>query len=587
VTNENQKRYVKEIVVGAIQPQKVEMRMEHIQVFPVISSPLLSTVKWFRGKGSVQQKFSYLGQFEYQVCSHPKSTEEVFVPEEVKLTWQSTYYQRKGDEDLLDLDYYESNFSSYTEWSFVTHQRQVASLLEYVPESLRIVAPGDGWGVAYAACTKHKVLSTDIVRGIHHTESVEKTLDRLQEGDVLVLSYLWGMLTSEVHERVLSLKIPVILIDSYPFLHGFLRIGEGVFTVGTHDWFTEAGLSVTPEGFHEQTVAFTENLLNIEVRSNLVKTNAYAYHKAMRPLAKETKTGVVICSTIAEAIAYRKYLPYLAPIGKFYSEPWDTAVDMSTSWAIRHLYKIPVEGNQEAIKFIRKKAHWHQTQEFFFFCFSFPTIVKIKYTKMTKVVDVEISVADADPLDTHFRLVAVTKSHLMWKSNRIEPVVWKRTLFSQWCAYLYLHETDRSDRGWRRALFDKGSAKKPEMTPWEEHIISCRLQDEEFVPKFSNGLSFDDDWWTHQQCEIEIVPHGVMLFPTTVSVDTVESMLMSLYGQEARASTTGVLADIMKERGWKTPVRVTLHDPPKEILESAQKASQQSAEVSNGVKDPG
>jgi len=560
---------VKQVNVGDIQPKRIESKIEVVSVFPIITSPLLSTVKWFEGKGSSQIKYRYLDK-EFHVMSHPKTNVEVEVPLFVKMAWQSTYYKRR-DEDLLDLDYYESNFDSYSDWSFGVHQRQLESLFQYIPENLKIVAPGDGWGVAKASTKKHTVLSTDLVRGIDFTESIEQTLDRLMKDDVLVLSYVWNLISWETKTRIMSLGNPIVIVDSYPYLQGFLRVGEGIFVMKAVPWFPTSGLNFTPEGFHEQSLAFTENLLNIETRSTVITTNAYHYHKVMRPLAKESKHGTVICSTIEEAMKTRSYLPYLAPIGKFYSEPWDTSLDPSTSWATRQIYRLPREGNHDVIRNVRRKSHWHIDRDFFYFCFSFPTVITFKQKKATVVTDFTISVIDTEETAKFkFTLMTITKNHLMWKANRLEPVIWKRTPFSEWCAYLYLNETGHSERGWKRALFDNPVISKPVLSDWEEHVLSHSLILTTIIPMFSNDLAFDDDWWTHQQCEVEIKDHGVMLFPTSTSLDTLETLLVSLYGKRAQASTTGTLWEAMVDYGWKVPVKVSLfemsRDPPNQAV---------------------
>jgi len=245
------------------------------------------------------------------------------------------------------------------------HQKQAQSILHYIPTNQRVVAPGDGWGVVKGASKKHVILSTDLVRGVDHTESVEQTLDRMVKGDVLILSYVWNLLTMETRQRISLLLNEVIIIDAYPYLNGFFRVGEGIFTKSIYPWFPNTGLDFTPEGFHEQALAFSENLLNIETRSGLVKTNAYQYHKTMRPFAKESKFGTVICSTIEEAMLHRKLLPYLAPIGRYYSEPWDTEVGPQVSWTTRQLYRLPRESNEQVIRYIRKKSHWCLDKDFF------------------------------------------------------------------------------------------------------------------------------------------------------------------------------------------------------------------------------
>jgi hypothetical protein len=216
------------------------------------------------------------------------------------------------------------------------------------------------------------------------------------------------------------------------------------------------------------------------------------------------------------------------------------------------------------IRHIRKKSHWYVDHSFFYFCFSFPTLVVIKETTGQAKIDLTISVSDDfEPESSSpvlFRLIAVTKSHLMWKASKIEPIVWKRTEFSQWCAYLYLNETGNSEKGWKRALFDAPNTLEPDLSDWEKEVVSFPIDFKSVMPMFGNGLAFDDDWWTHQQCEVSVLGHGVMLFPTSTEIVTVESMLMSLYGKEARASSTGYLWEVMKERGWRSPLSVTLHD---------------------------
>ena len=84
---------VTSISVGSIQPIKAEPRKEVVSVYPVIPGPLLSSVRWFKGKGSVISRYSVDGK-EYQIMSHPHSPEHVEVPQQVKIAWQSTYYKR-------------------------------------------------------------------------------------------------------------------------------------------------------------------------------------------------------------------------------------------------------------------------------------------------------------------------------------------------------------------------------------------------------------------------------------------------------------------------------------------------------------
>jgi hypothetical protein len=540
-----------------ITPQPYSRVSKFIDVFPVVSTPLLNDVRWFEGKGSVVSSFSYL-DLVYRVVTSPKSTQMVDVPLQVKLSWQSTYYTVKGEVDLLDLDYYENNFESYTEWSFQVHRRQAEALASLIPSQFRIVAPGDGWGVMKAAASRHVVLSTDIVLGVDHTESISVTLDRLEKNDVLVLSYVWNVISSDDKVRILNLHTPVIVIDAFPFLYGFTRIGEGVFSKFKHSWFPTSGLIGTPEGFYEQVVHFTENLLLISTRSPKVKTNAYHYHKALRPFAQDSKKGSIICSTIDEALLYVSEKPYLAPIGKYFSSVEDTSIDVGREWSTRCVYRISALESKYILHQIRHKSHWCFDKDFFYFCFSFPTSIRFKVRTGTSVVDLLVHVREDVDHVSSFYLSAVTPDHLMWKGPTLEPIVWKRTKFSDWCAYLFLSNSQKSKKGWKKAIFNTYSVSKPDLSEWEEYIISHKL-DEKGVPSFSDvGLSFDDLWWTHQQCEINVQGKGVLLVPTFRTVDYVEETCRNMYGQMATATDTGHLVDVMKRKGWRVPVSVFL-----------------------------
>jgi len=560
-----------QLQVGSVQPICPAQEVEIFKVFPIITSPILSQVQWFEGEGPVKQKFYHM-TVEYWIMSKPKTTKKMSVPKEVQQAWQSTYYQRKGVTDLLSLDYYEENFSAYTDWSFELHEKQIKSVLRDLPRGRRVVAPGDGWGVVKSALKEYNVISTDIVRGQDFTEEVEATLARVQADDLLVLSYLWNLLSPDTKTKVMELPCEVVIIDAYPFLQGWHRVGEGIFINKKVPWISFMGLSITPEGYHEQALAFSENLLRLEFPSDSVKTNAYYYYKAMRPLAPFSRHGPAICSTIEEAVKARSPA-YLAPIGKLYSEPILTSVTVDTSWSIRTVYKIPVDQVTGYIRDqIRQRSHWYDTGAFFLFCFSFPTVVNFKIKTPTRMLDYSISVTkkEEEVKDAKFTLTSVTKNHLIWKSYKVEPIVWKRTPFSQWCAYQYLSEDyGRSARGWKKAIFGAAEVVRPEMTEWEEEVLSYPMSVDTLVPVPRFGpMRFDDDWWTHQQCEVEIIGMGVMLFPTDTTLQALETTLTDMYGMHPEFDVEGKdLTEIMIKYGWQCPISVNLVKIEREIVQ--------------------
>jgi len=341
-------------------PDKHRLR-KNVPLFPVVSGPHLTDVQWFVGCGSVQESYPYGDMFFDIMTASTGVLNTADVPVDVQRSWQNFYFKPVAAA-LLDVDYYQENSLNYSSWSFDVHSKQVAKVVLAIPRHYRLVAPGDGWGVVKKVAP-HKVYSTDIVKGIDATESFSSTFDKLQPGDVLVLSYLWSLLSPKDQELVLSWDGPIVLIDSQPRIMGFSTDGEGLFSRNCDDWFLH---TITPEGYHEQTILYSENLLRLPCVSPLVQTSAYLYLITHRPLVPRSSDGTVVCSNVVEALRVKdKCSPYLAPIGKIWNDTTPTSCELGVQWETRRVYSLP--DNCPNIKVIEKYSYWARKTE----CFTF------------------------------------------------------------------------------------------------------------------------------------------------------------------------------------------------------------------------
>lgn len=432
-------------VMENVVPDK-SLDRKNVPLFPVVTGPMLTDVKWFVGKGSVKESYPYgTVFFDIMTQSTGQLVSEV-VPIEVQRSWQNFYFKPVAAA-LLDVDYYQEHSLNYSAWSFEVHSKQVAKVVTAIPRHYRLVAPGDGWGVVKKVAP-HRVYSTDIVKGIDATEPFSVTFEKLQPGDVLVLSYLWSLLSVSDQQQVLSWDGPVVVIDSQPRIMGFSTDGEGLFSKNCDDWFLH---TITPEGYHEQTILFSENLLRIAVVSPKVQTSAYLYLITHRPLISRSVDGAVVCSNLAEAVRVKGECdPYLAPIGKVWRETVPTSCEMGVRWQTRKVYSLPLESPY--IKTIEKYSYWTKRGDLFLFCFSFPTHIRFAKTTLTHFQQFSIKVSeDGEGFKEYPYLTEVTPDAFVWKfadGNKI----WRRTPVS--CALLWniMHEHHgRSHRGWRRA----------------------------------------------------------------------------------------------------------------------------------------
>jgi len=560
---------VSEISLGnqVLNPITAGSTLTVVSVFPIVTGPMLTDILWKEGKGIVLNSFT-TSNTVYQVMSAPQSTIDVAVPSVVQSAWRKMYFVPKGSVDLLDLDYYYQNYESYSSWSFTTHQIQAASVLAAIPLCHRIVAPGDCWGVLKRVSTGHTVLSTDIVSGIDYTESFSETFNRLQKGDFLVLSYLWNLLSLEDQNKAKTWD-RVVLIDSNAYVDGWIRVAEGVFVLKKYPFVSEMGLVVAPEGFHEQSLYFSENLLRIKEISSVVNTQAFAYHRAMRPFSPVTSTGVVLCSRISEAMKHLEKRPYLAPIGKRVDGVVPTQAQLGQKWGTRILYSLPLTNCY--VKLIRRNSHWWQDNSFFYFCFSFPCTFGERSESALAKTNVQFSVEDVtDDEEYEFKLKAVTPDTLIWSSSDTRDTVWRRTDFSTYCAYLYLRQHSKSVRGWQNALFGKRRDPQYESTNlWYTAVIGSEIEIKNGVPFFNTvkgPLLFDDDWWTHLGIEIIVPGQGTLIEELDMTVEQFEKKVIVSYGtsmsfvdkQIADIPGQSSLAMVILKYGWLYPVQITL-----------------------------
>jgi len=483
--------------MSTLVPDK-QMDRKNVSLYPVVNGPSLSDVQWLRGAGSIKESYPF-GNVYYDIMTErvlPAVVSQIVPPIEVQRAWQNFYF-KPVPIDLLDVDYYMENSLNYSSWSFGLHTKQVASVLSSVPKFYRLVAPGDGWGVVKKMAS-HRVYSTDIVHGVDATETFTETFFKLQPGDVLVLSYLWSLLDPADQALVLGWEGPIVLIDSQPRIMGFTTVGQGVFSRNCDEWFS--GM-ITPEGYHEQSVLYTENLLRIEEVSTQVQTSAYLYLITHRPLIPRTLNGVIVCSNLAEALKVGiARTPYLAPIGKRWDKVVPAVCELGVKWQTRTVYSLPKESPY--VKFIQKWSYWGMDTEFFYFCFSFVTNVRFALSSRSKVHNFSISVLDEDTWNRSYPyLLEVTPTDFVWATSR-GHVKWKRTQLS--CALLW-HVLDEnvgsSARGWKRAT---GVLKQPVLDQVDQYLfdyivdlpdfINCSWLDSQDVRLRSNGKTYQFDY---------------------------------------------------------------------------------------------
>jgi len=363
---------------------KEEKKEEVIYVFFVSSGPLSSQVKSFQGDPQSVQYRLMVEERLWAVCSRFLAPAiGIESPISLRVTWLQATYKVAEKIDFLSQDYYKVNLNSYSAWSFSIHQKQVAQALSHLPNDSVIVAPGDGIGVC-ASIWKGRVavVSGDVaVSQDNPLVRVESFLETVQRGQVmggdravLLLSYLYSLLTEEERRSVEQWEGPIIVIDSkdFPPFPDCEHIGPGVFV---KNYYYEKPEITVMEGMTTLApMLYSENLLRLEEIFWIEENSAVQYWHVMRPLKEKNVEGVPVVYSLSEYFRYKEIyheFPYVAVIGKIVYAEFPACFHLRTSLSTRMIYYVSEE--HEMVESLKRHAHWTVNKRRFYFCFTGPT----------------------------------------------------------------------------------------------------------------------------------------------------------------------------------------------------------------------
>jgi hypothetical protein len=469
-----------------------------ILFFPIVAGPELKDVVFLRGKDRAGPLIHYCDK-KYSVAKCPLSREPQEVPLIVQLVWQRSHFQVPSKVDLLSIDYYRTNIVEYSSWSFSLHVRQVRTIVEHIPTKFRLVAPGDGWGVVKRAATRHEVLSTDPSVLVDYQEVLSDTLKRLRPNDILILGYLWSLLTEGERQQVLSQQVPVILIDSRPFISPFHCVGLGLFELRCPPhWFSG---SEVPEGFHEPLVLYTENLLRIPKVSDRCMSAAYKYWCTHRVFGEVSEDGDVVCSLLEEAVRFLSYRPFLTSIGRHINIPIKTSVGIGNVQLSSRLVYF-VEESSFVVEQIKQRAQWTYANGNFYFCFSFPTTFFIQSRTRDMYCSYKVEVDEIPPLRVYsLELESITplSFYISQYGGTLIPVT-RSPLVDLIFFDLLVGGEMVCLRGWQLSMV--GKASKSDWVIERRALLSLKERDiyqswlkDRFQSSYQSLQSYYHPWW--------------------------------------------------------------------------------------------
>jgi hypothetical protein len=275
--------------------------------------------------------------------------------------------------------------TSYTLWSFGLHYRQLEEVLRPLPPSSVLVAPGDGIGLV-ARLWKGQVISGDFSRNpltsqIVATESFSVTMDRGMkiEGSVLVLSYVFSLLSSSEQLRAIHWPGPIIVVDNRDISPGpqFEHVGPGIFVSGF-----SASITLSTDYVPASKQLFSENLLALESISFIERNPSVHYWNTLRPLgsckSRVKSSDVLVVHSLPELARYVSDKQavsgcYLTSIGRYFDGVVPIFVDINTEFDCRVVYEVCA--SHPCVDYVKHYAHWAVCGNMFWFTFLKPCVV--------------------------------------------------------------------------------------------------------------------------------------------------------------------------------------------------------------------
>lgn len=343
-----------------------EKRQENY-VFFVTVGPSVENVKSVEGRRS-SVMYSTQDQWAvWHVCSAPCSSKNLEVPLELKVTWLRMQFVTHVEQDFLSQAYYATSMDAYSMWSFALHQQQVLQVLQMISLDATLVVPGDGIGVV-STLWKGAIISGDLFSSRFTSRSVKQetflqTMVRGKgAGRVLILSYVYSLMTVEEKRMVSLWEGPLFIIDSkdsspFPFL---THLGPGVY--GSLPGARSTPFTAVEKNTAMQSVQYSENLLRFPSIRSETMSPSVQYWRGMRPFGNwSDPTGQLIIHDLQELLQVQGqgidvHDAYLASTGMKVNDPLDIALDAVSKIYSRKIYRISID--HELVPFLKRKAQY-------------------------------------------------------------------------------------------------------------------------------------------------------------------------------------------------------------------------------------
>jgi len=347
-------------------------------------------VKAFEGDSNFRLDTLADGSCSWTFCKKPKEKEEIQVPDSLKSMWLRTQFKPAIVQDFLSEHFYQLSMSSYAAWSYSLHRAQVREALQGLTSDYTVVAPGDGIGVVHDLCSgRVPVVSGDSVKAQFTSSGVlqESFLETMMRGracqkPVLVLSYVYSLMTEEERMYVRDWDCPVFVIDSRDTLPdtGFEHLGPGLYGRAIpKSW--PVGMKKVEGPVGHEMVLYSENLLSLPSIFHERENPSVVYWKRMRPFANSNDLEApVVVHDLQELVDLGYVDPqetviYLASIGQIYVGADQISIPLKATFQERIVYQI--HRSSPYVKVLKNRAQYAFTEDQFLFVFplssKFPT----------------------------------------------------------------------------------------------------------------------------------------------------------------------------------------------------------------------
>jgi len=398
-------------------------------LFLIATGPRPADITVFVGDIQTAYETLVLATQVYLFCKKPlKSRERTQASDEIKAMWLRTTFKYSKEKDFLNPEYYALQMHTYSAWSYTVHQQQVKQLLQFVPSTTSVVAPGDSIGVVAQAWTGLlPVISGDLVvtdwsKGVKK-ESLRETMERgCQEGSLLVLSYVLSLMTEEERSFVQQWPGPIGVLEpkNTMTLTGFRLVGPGVWVRGFPESWTPV-ITMAEQMLSVDQVLFSENLLALEEISYMTLNPAVLYWKRMRPQGRAVawqrgESAPLVINTLVEWRdfwnVFETAMVYAVFLGRVWDgQVFDVLLDVKTKVPWREVFSIP--RGSKWVSELKRVCHWVERDKLFLFTFSYCKEIELSssHSKLTLTVQKECRIISV-------KLVGITITEAMILTNR-------------------------------------------------------------------------------------------------------------------------------------------------------------------------